>query len=87
MTVLLFSGILWLNPVIARPLTPSLDRSQCFRVCVQLCRVIAQTCFHECMQGGAPPVFSPAGCRYTCRQVMPECMTTCAQNCAQVEQI
>ena len=76
-SVLLFSGILWLNPLIAGPWTqiegPVFDPFD-FRACVDVCRSAAEFCLDDCQMGGYPPEFNPAGCLYHCNQVRVDCM-------------
>ena len=76
-SVLLFSGILWLTPPLAGPWIRSEGRpfdTFDHRVCVDICRNVAELCFIECQMGGYPPEFSPADCLYYCNQVRVDCM-------------
>ena len=72
-SVLLFSGILLLNPLPRTQAEKPAFNPHNFRVCVNLCQVVVETCFFECMMGGSPPEFDPAGCLYECNHVGIEC--------------
>ena len=87
-SVLLFSGILLLNPLprtqIEKTCTSAAGNSTLspgrpafnphnFRVCVDICQVVVETCFIECTMGGSPPEFYPADCLYYCNHVGIDC--------------
>ena len=71
--ILAFSCVLLLIPL---PWTqssgPAFDPFG-FRLCVSQCQIVVDTCFGECMMGGSPPEFEPAGCLYYCHQFGADC--------------
>jgi hypothetical protein len=71
-SVLLFGAI-----HVAGPLTPIADPGSDIQICMEVCRIIVQTCEIECMQGGSPPEFNPAGCMVECNHLMAGCMEAC----------
>ena len=70
---LLSIGLFWLTP----DSSAFLIQTNGHAVCVELCRIIVETCRIECMQGGSPPEFNPAGCMVECNPLMAACVESC----------
>jgi len=81
--ILVVSGIVWLNPLIASPWDGNSDPATCFQICLELSRAQNDVCLLECHMGGYPPEFVPEVCRSYCNQQRRETMTWCAQAVAE----
>ena len=83
LTLLLFSGIIWLTPAMARPYSAQNDRSLCIRGCFQICRNIARACVADC--DGFEFHVVPE-CRFDCWSQLPGCAEVCRNACRPVEE-